>query len=698
MIGGNLGAAVQMLKVINQQGGGGQSWDTNSNYISAISVLTTSNTEQTITATIVGTGQDGVSFEFSVDSGATWTVKGTAANGILLATGLTPNTSYSWRARLYKATNYGSYSNVYVAETTTYESYISGDADLIAFYRMDEQAGATFKDTTGNNDAAINGTVTLGVENTFVKEPTASDAATFDGASGYAVIGDKAALDFARDDPFTFNFIVKPNVVRSGASVDYWVYTKANTVTPYQGLLIGLKWNTLESPNHTRIYVMFIATYPTQALGFKCRTYDFINDETNMITVTYDGSAVVAGLKVYLNAVSLSNNVEAAIGFSQTIEAGQDTVADGINAEIGRRTSLNSWFKGDLKDLAIFNSCKTEAWIRKLNVLAKCYDPIYTVKPIPKIFYDLDIDSDIDDVVEVLMNLNLEQRGEIDIIAAVVTATGVKAAACLYAILNYYGRTDLPVGVNTEAVGYESDLYNSAVVTAYGVVGKLTAADFENYLVTQRRELALQPDASVEYITTGDLSSVKGLIDSVADEFSALNGVDLIKAKIKHLWVVAGNWPRGSGVSDFGGTAPRAVVSDYVLDNWPSEVPIIFVPINEGDGVETGENVMMALNDNNPAKLAWTSYFGNNLVTNKRPGWAQIATLSIARGLYNQQTTSTKYAGIVGHKATGSVDTTSGVTAWNPSVNGGHNYLWKIETDANIVTKVNELIKDVTEW
>ena len=91
-------------------------------------------------------------------------------------------------------------------------------------------------------------------------------------------------------------------------------------------------------------------------------------------------------------------------------------------------------------------------------------------------------------------------------------------------------------------------------------------------------------------------------------------------------------------------------------------------------------------------------YFGDSLPTNTRPGWSQIAFLAIARGLYNQQTTATKYAGIVGHKGTASVNTTTGVTSWNPSINGGHNYLWKLETDANFVTKINELIKDKTEW
>ncbi len=80
-------------------------------YISVLTAQATSATEYTITATIVGTGQDGMSVEYSSDMGATWTVKGISANSTYSATGMTPGTLYQWRARLYKGTNYGSYVN-----------------------------------------------------------------------------------------------------------------------------------------------------------------------------------------------------------------------------------------------------------------------------------------------------------------------------------------------------------------------------------------------------------------------------------------------------------------------------------------------------------------------------------------------------------------------------------------------------------
>lgn len=80
-------------------------------YLTDLAVTTTSDTTQTITATIVGTGADGISWEYSTD-GINYSIKGTSVLGSYNATGLTAGTLYYWRARLYKGTHYGAYSNV----------------------------------------------------------------------------------------------------------------------------------------------------------------------------------------------------------------------------------------------------------------------------------------------------------------------------------------------------------------------------------------------------------------------------------------------------------------------------------------------------------------------------------------------------------------------------------------------------------
>jgi hypothetical protein len=126
--------------------GGGQSWSSywTTRYISNLAVTTTSASEQTVTATIVGTGFDNCSFEYSTDYGINWTVAGNAVDGIYSAAGLISSTRYDWRARLFKGTNYGAYSNIDYDTT-------SAHANLIAGYSFDQPED--FDRTMGDNAA-----------------------------------------------------------------------------------------------------------------------------------------------------------------------------------------------------------------------------------------------------------------------------------------------------------------------------------------------------------------------------------------------------------------------------------------------------------------------------------------------------------------------------------------------------------------
>lgn len=79
--------------------------------ITNITLAIVSQTEQTITVSYTGQGEDGVSFEYSLDGLTNWTVAGTSINKIFNATGLTEN-YYYWRARIFKGSIYGPYSTI----------------------------------------------------------------------------------------------------------------------------------------------------------------------------------------------------------------------------------------------------------------------------------------------------------------------------------------------------------------------------------------------------------------------------------------------------------------------------------------------------------------------------------------------------------------------------------------------------------
>jgi hypothetical protein len=85
--------------------------------LSALVVANNGDTSQNLSVTKIGIGEDGISWEYSLDGSTGWTVKGTSVGITYSATGLTDNTKYYWRARPYKGTSYGSYTTI-VNDTT----------------------------------------------------------------------------------------------------------------------------------------------------------------------------------------------------------------------------------------------------------------------------------------------------------------------------------------------------------------------------------------------------------------------------------------------------------------------------------------------------------------------------------------------------------------------------------------------------
>ena len=325
---------------------------------------------------------------------------------------------------------------------------------------------------------------------------------------------------------------------------------------------------------------------------------------------------------------------------------------------------------------------------------------VYTVNtaPRPQVLYDLDIDSDIDDVADLVFMLNLEHLGELDIRAAVVTSAQVRAAPTMKAITNYYGRTGLVIGANTNSQGAFASLYNDQTQAAHPVPGFATAADFPAALTVLRQTLAGAADNSIEYLTTGSLDSVKLLLDSPGDGISPLTGVQLVAQKVRNFWCVAGVWPQGAASSDFGATSARAAISNAVLAAWPSTVPIIFNNLTESGLVVTGANVMVALNAANPARTAWVTFFGNITASNSRSGWAQYSMLGLARGVWPNSITGTNYLRMLGRSGKGSVHATTGVTNWDFGTAGNHGYLRRTTTLPTFVTAINTKLLDPSVW
>lgn len=164
--------------------------------------------------------------------------------------------------------------------------------------------------------------------------------------------------------------------------------------------------------------------------------------------------------------------------------------------------------------------------------------------PVPLIF-DTDIGNDVDDVMALGMIHNLEKRGACKLLAVTVTKDNPKAAEFVDAVNTFYGRGDVPIGIVHGGLTPDPGKF-LPLADAKNADGSprfphdLDGTKTPDAVAVLRKVLASQPDGSVVIAQVGFFTNLARLLDSKGDEFSPLNGRDLVKAKVRLLSLMAG--------------------------------------------------------------------------------------------------------------------------------------------------------------
>ncbi len=82
-----------------------------------------------------------------------------------------------------------------------------------------------------------------------------------------------------------------------------------------------------------------------------------------------------------------------------------------------------------------------------------------------------------------------------------------------------------------------------------------------------RQILSYASDSST--VSVGYLSNLKDLLKSEADQFSSLNGHDLVARNVKKYVCMVSRYP-GHTVIGGGNFGPDPEATDYVVHNWPT--------------------------------------------------------------------------------------------------------------------------------
>jgi inosine-uridine nucleoside N-ribohydrolase len=253
-------------------------------------------------------------------------------------------------------------------------------------------------------------------------------------------------------------------------------------------------------------------------------------------------------------------------------------------------------------------------------------------QPMPVIL-DTDIAGDYDDVGALTLLHAFADKGEARILA-VISSNAFETTVPTISVLNaYFNKPHIPVGITRKSAPNEScpQQWAQAIIAKYphNLTGNAQA---EEAVALYRRILAQQPDHSVTVITIGFFTNLAGLLASKADAYSALNGRQLVKQKVKQLVSMATSLPAGKTSGREYNVYIDAPAAQTVLAQW--ETPVTLSPFEVGEQVRTGIPLIKDESiQHSPVKDAFAIALAKDKDTIGRMNWDQTAVFAAIRGI-----------------------------------------------------------------
>lgn len=253
-------------------------------------------------------------------------------------------------------------------------------------------------------------------------------------------------------------------------------------------------------------------------------------------------------------------------------------------------------------------------------------------KPVPvDVIFDTDIAPDYDDVGALAVLHALAGNGEAKILATISCNAFETTAPALSVINTYFRREDVPVGV----VKNDKPNWPCPRLWAQGIISKYPHVirsnnDAMDALKLYRQILSEQPDKSVTIISVGSFTNLAGLLYSTPDKFSSLNGLQLVKEKVKQLVSMAGAIDSTGNTGYESNVMGDVPASQKIFNEWPT--PVIL------SGFEIGEKIFSGMKlirnnkiKNSPVKDAYKIALDYDGSTTGHYSWDQTAVIAAVR-------------------------------------------------------------------
>lgn len=297
-----------------------------------------------------------------------------------------------------------------------------------------------------------------------------------------------------------------------------------------------------------------------------------------------------------------------------------------------------------------------------------------------KIIFDTDMYTDFDDVGALATLHALADAGECEILGTVVCTRGAPSLGMVEIINAFYGRPDIPVGVNRElGIGPLNEpqrsyaIYLDMVKANAGVVKHPTSDTAPDANETYRKILAAQPDGSVTICSVGFTTNLRRLLETPADAISPLDGKALVAKKVKAWYAMACRFPDGFEYN----SGTDGASSKIAFAAWPT--PVYFLDFTYGVEVKCGVPVSNRTEAVNPVR----DVFKRALREYKEEGkghaaWDEVTVLAAVRGWQRYFNTERGRFAIVDAK---------GKNTWTKDEKGSH-YVLTVKTPKAEVGKI----------
>lgn len=213
-----------------------------------------------------------------------------------------------------------------------------------------------------------------------------------------------------------------------------------------------------------------------------------------------------------------------------------------------------------LPALMLLAACRPEA-----TAVREPGELFLNTAPGKKMIVDLDMCTDVDDACALRVATALDDAGIIDLQAVTLSVTGPNNVEAARGFLVYDGKPEVPIGRSTvDNWPHESPYWD--ILAEYND-GKAEVMD----AVKLYRKVLAAADTPVDIVTTGYVSNLEYLLKSGPDEYSPLDGTELVKQKVGQLYVVGTTYPRGH-CNNIHVTHAARKAADYITKHWPQPI------------------------------------------------------------------------------------------------------------------------------